>query len=225
MKDHFPFTDYDFYAYLASGGMLLAVIDWIYNGGGFLGVEDWNFGQIVVAVAAAYIVGHIVAMLAQVTLETSLIGRWFAKPMNLQLRFKDANLLERLLGKAVGRYYEAMDKKVCDAALEAAASRLGCEVSEIEDGEPVFGLGFKDSFASEKLRHRIDGFRNQYGFCRNIAFVALVSSILFFISACKSGTGNEWAVAGLSFAIFVAMFARYMKFLATFHAEVIRSLE
>lgn len=224
MKDHFPFTDYDFYAYLASGGLLLAVIDYIFNAGAVLTQPDWSFGQIVLAVAGSYVLGHIVAMLAQTTLETSLIGSLFAKPMDIQLGTKQPRFHEKMLGKMVGRYYEPMKSVSCQNTLQKAATKLSCEVTEITEGESVFLLGFKDSFADEKLRHRIDGFRNQYGFCRNVAFVALVASLLLVWSACTNSMSLHWWLAAVSFLIFVAMFTRFMKFLATFQAEVIRAL-
>lgn len=223
MKNHFPFTDYDFYAYLASGGILLAVLDIALNGSKILAVSNWGFGQIALAVAGAYVLGHIIAMFAQTSLETSLIGKFFAKPMDIQLGITKPRLREKLLGQLVGRYYRPMNEVSCQRSLEKAAARLNCETSAITEGEDVFLLGFKDSFSDEKLRHRIDGFRNQYGFCRNIAFVALVASALFSWVGYITTSQMHWIFAGISLIIFLAMFVRFIKFLATFQAEVIRA--
>ena len=85
MKDHFPFTDYDFYAYLASGGLLLAVTDFVFYDSSHLSQSDWSFVQVAIAVAAAYVIGHIVAMLAQAVLETFIVSKITSKPVRLQL--------------------------------------------------------------------------------------------------------------------------------------------
>jgi hypothetical protein len=224
MKDHFPFTDYDFYAYLTSGAFLLALLDMIFNGSSIIGHKDWNFAQITIGVATAYVVGHIVAMLAQSALETALIGRAFAKPMDIQLGLRSPNKFEKLIGFLVGRYYDPLPAKNRERIIVRAAEILGCEQSEITSGESVFQLAFKHSFSDEKVRHRIDGFRNQYGFCRNMSFVALIAAVLFTWSALCAGHPENYTYSLLSAVVFLAMFIRYLKFLSTFQAEVIRSI-
>lgn len=223
MKNHFPFTSYDFYAYLASGGLLLAVLDYTLNSVAFIAKSDWSFMQIALAVASAYVVGHVVAMFAQGILETWFVSKVIAKPMQLQLRMKTANWFERFIGGLVGRYYSALPQSTCDAIIKATAENLNKEVSEITDCEDVFLFGFKKSFDKDSIRTRIDDFRNQYGFCRNISFVALIATLLFCWRAWVDCDPIQLWSALIAFLLFFAMFIRYVKFLGSFQSEVVRA--
>ena len=98
MKNHFPFTDYDFYAYLTSGMLLLSVLDFAFNDAKLLTHANWNFVQIVAAIASAYVVGHIVASLAQLVIETFALSKLLSKPIVLQLGYERPNWIERLIG-------------------------------------------------------------------------------------------------------------------------------
>lgn len=224
MKDHFPFTDYDFYGYLASGGFALAIGDYLFNNAAYLTRADWTFAQIALCVAAAYVVGHLIAMLAQSVLETLVMNKALAKPMDIQLGFKHPSRLERMVGALVGRYYSTLPNRTSEKILRIAASELDCAVEDFSEGESIFLLGFKKSFSDEKLRHRIDDFRNQYGFCRNIAFVGLTATPLLIWSALCQGNNEAWGLAIVTALIFVGMFIRFVKFLSSFQAEVIRSV-
>jgi hypothetical protein len=223
MKDHFPFTSYDFYAYLASGGLLLAVLDYVFNSAALIGKSDWSFTQIALVVAGAYVVGHLVAMFAQGLLETWFVSKVIAKPMRLQLRMKKANWFERLIGRLVGRYYAPLPQSTCDSIIQATAANLNKEASDITDCEDVFLFGFKKTFEKDAIRTRIDDFRNQYGFCRNISFVALIATTLFCWKAWVDCDPSRlwWALVALF--VFFGMFIRYVKFLGSFQSEVVRA--
>src|ERR1043166_8109389 len=62
MSKDFPFTTYDFYAYLASGLLFLFSVDLIYTGGLIFARPEGNFVQIAIVVAAGYISGQILAI-------------------------------------------------------------------------------------------------------------------------------------------------------------------
>lgn len=109
MKNYFPFTDYDFYAYLTSGAFFLVVMDFAFNDTAFLARSDWTFLQVVMAITAAYVAGHIVATFAQLVIETFMVSILIAKPITLQLGFKQPNSIERMIGVLVGRYYEPFE--------------------------------------------------------------------------------------------------------------------
>lgn len=223
MKNYFPFTDYDFYAYLTSGGLLFAVIDYTLNDATFLTRTDWSFIQIMIAVSAAYVAGHIVATFAQAMLESFVASKLIAKPMQLQLAFKHPNLIEKAIGAMVGRYYEPLPEATRKSIRESAATDLKKPVEEVTDAEDVFLVGFRKSFAVEGARSRIDDFRNQYGFCRNISFVAFVGALLLSWKAWTSACSNaDWALASTAGLVSVLMFVRFVKFLSSFQSEVIR---
>jgi len=224
MKTYFPFTDYDFYAYLTSGTLTLSVFDFAFNEAKLLTYSDWNFVQIVAAVTTAYVAGHIIATLAQLVIETFAVSKLISKPITLQLGFKKPNFVERVIGVLVGRYYAPFEPSIQQTILTHTKEALGKSSEDIVSAEDVFQVGFKRSFSSDNTRSRIDSFLNQYGFCRNIAFVALLSAVIFvWQSICSNFPYENQLVIG-STIVFVGMFVRFVKFLASFQAEVIRSL-
>jgi hypothetical protein len=224
MKNYFPFTDYDFYAYLTSGALFLSVLDFAFNKALLLARADWTFVQIVMVIAAAYVTGHVIATLAQLVLETFAVSKLISKPIQLQLGLKEPNCAERLIGLLVGRYYDPMEVSVQARIKNEARSILSKEEDQSLNAEEVFQAGFKKSFSIKDARPRIDGFLNQYGFCRNISFVALVSMIILSWRAYQIELPYEGLLIIASFIVFIGMFIRFVKFLASFQAEVIRTL-
>ena len=224
MKNYFPFTDYDFYAYLTSGVLALSVVDYSFNNASLLMRSDWSFVQIVAAVALAYVTGHIMAMLSHPLLETFVVNKVIAKPIRLQLGLKNPNWFERFIGLLVGRYYEPMPEGTRESILSAARESLGRAADAPIDAEEVFQQGFRKTFSLESVRTRLDDFRNQYGFCRNIAFVALASGILIVWRVHEINLPHVDLVIIGSFALFFGMLVRFVKFLASFQYEVVRTL-
>ena len=224
MKSYFPFTDYDFYAYLTSGAFFLSVMDLVFNDAAFLVRADWTFVQIVMAVAAAYVTGHIAATFAQLVIETFVVSKVFSKPIALQLGYKKPNLVERMLGVLVGRYYEPLEHTVQARIKENARSALSMTGERDVSAEDVFQAGFRKSFSVDGARGRIDSFLNQYGFCRNISFIALVATAIVGWDAYRTEFPHEALVILVCGVVFLGMFIRFVKFYAAFQAEVVRCL-
>lgn len=224
MKNYFPFTDYDFYAYLTSGALFLAVVDFAMSEAAMVTRADWTFVQVVLAVASAYVIGHIIATFAQLIIESFLVSTVFAKPMQLQLGFQKPNFAERCIGKLVGRYYEPLDDSLQEKIKESARSQIAKTGPSDLSAEAVFQIGYRKSFADTGVRARLDSFLNQYGFCRNISFVALAATVVFTWRAVTTSNEYEWTFVILSFAVALGMFVRFIKFYSSFQAEVIRCL-
>lgn len=224
MKSYFPFTDYDFYAYLTSGTLLLAVFDLVFDSAKLLTRPSWTVVQVVAVVAAAYVTGHIVATFSQLIIERFVVSKLLTKPIQLQLGYTKANLIEKLLGILVGRYYEPLTDDVRAKISAEARAALSKPADGALSAEDVFQAGFRRSFSVEGARARIDGFLNQYGFCRNISFAALVALLLFCWQAYSVGGQESALLITAAAVVFVAMFVRFIKFYAAFQAEVIRAL-
>ena len=62
MKDWFPLTSYEFYAYLTSGMVVLAAADRAFMGSTLASHTDWKVVIVVFWAAIAYLIGHIVAI-------------------------------------------------------------------------------------------------------------------------------------------------------------------
>ena len=82
MDQKFPFTSYDFWAYLSAGFLLLFAIDQAMSTK-LLMRDSWTVVQGVVAVSVAYVVGHLVASASSFLLEKMLVGRLLGYPRNV----------------------------------------------------------------------------------------------------------------------------------------------
>lgn len=221
MKSWFPFTDYDFYAYLASGALALGVADLLLTGGTTLTRSEWTFAQIVLVIAGAYVAGQVIASASSLVLEYGLARFILSPPTPILLGLKKRNFLEAFAGAVlIGRYYEAFPEAVKDNLLKAAAKTLGRSPANFKDSEAVFLVAYSACRANEDSRERADNFRNQYAFCRNVAFVGLVSAAL--LAARMPQHPSYWMIA---LAIALGMISRFLKFYCAFAAEVLRALQ
>ncbi len=219
MNKDFPFTTYDFYAYLASGLILLLSLDFIYTGGAYFGRQSWGFVTGATAVSLAYIVGQIIAIPSSTILEHLLFQTILRKPIDLQMGSKNARWYEKVLAALVGRYYGKLPETTIEKVIDNASKMLDkSKVEIIKKTESIFQVAYSHARQNEDTATRLDDFRNQYGFSRNICFVALV---IFCIAIFKSVLSTSIMV-GLAIAI-VAMFIRYIKFYAAFQSEILRT--
>ena len=202
----------------------MGLVDFTFNSTTQLTRIDWTFIQVIVAFAFAYVAGHIVAVFAQLLIETFVVSKLISKPIVLQLGFKKANFFERTIGALVGRYYEALEEKVQAKVREGAQSILSVPKGQKLEPEDILQAGFRKSFSVDGTRVRIDSFLNQYGFCRNISFVALIATLVIGWKSYYAELPYEGFALSSSVIIFVAMFLRFVKFYASFQAEVIRTL-
>ncbi|HIO01750.1 MAG TPA: hypothetical protein EYN14_07315 [Alphaproteobacteria bacterium] len=216
MRTWFPFTDYDFYAYLTSGGLLLVAIDYSLNQGAILN-SDWSFLQIVAAIAAAYVAGHIIAMFSSVIYEHWLIGSLVKHPIDVQVGLKKQNWFDRyVIGSLAGRYYRPLSEAHRQEILDAVQAKTGGEPKR----EDIFRIGYGAARRDEDTRQRLDEFRNMYGFCRNISLSALIS---FGFTSLVGNDANSFLLIA-SGVVFLAMTFRYLKFYSSFAMEVVRSI-
>lgn len=222
MKTWFPFTDYDFYAYLTSGSLLIASTDLAFNAGLILATTNWSFVSIVLFFAGAYVVGHLVAFASSQLLEFGLARTLIAPPVEILLGRKTPSALERFAGTIIGRYYEPLTEPVREKVLAVAAALLQRPSSALS-AEDVFQVAHRTALATDHLRDRVSDFRNQYGFCRNVALVAIVATILFAMSS-LSGKPALWSWAAIGMVVAFGMTVRFLKFYAAFSAEVLRAL-
>lgn len=223
MKQWFPFTDYDFYGYLSCGLMLLSAIDYWYSGGQYIFHHDWTFFQGVFLVMLAYITGQIVAMPSSSILENGIARGLMRPPMQVLLAETQGSV-ERVVGKyIVGRYYMPLPSGTRTKVLDKAVSDTGLTHAQLLiDPEEIFHPAYVAARASDDARKRMDDFRNQYGFNRNMALSSFIASLLMFDLA-RGGNPNAYAFAFFGLLLSVGMFVRFLKFYSAFSAEVVRT--
>lgn len=224
MKDWFPFTNYDFYGYLSSGLVMLCALDFWATGGQLILLDHWTFLQIAVAVAIAYVTGQVISIPASALLETVIARRILRPPTEVLLSDRQG-LIERTVGKfCIGRYYAplpaAMREKIltkAEAQTHLPRARLLQNLEEIFQPASVWARQFDD------VRTRMDDFRNQYGFNRNMAMTAFIAAL--FLLERFNRTSDDVAAVWMTFAFIVSagMLVRFLKFYSCYAAEIFRA--
>jgi hypothetical protein len=81
MKD-IPFTSYDFWGYLTAGFGMLFVADYVADTH-LLNRGTWSLVESLVAIACAYMVGHVIAGMAAFLWEGLLLRKWTGVPTDI----------------------------------------------------------------------------------------------------------------------------------------------
>jgi hypothetical protein len=206
-----PFTVYDFFAYLSSGAVWVLTTDYVL-GYGLLERDKITPVLAVGLIIFAYVCGHIVAHFSSFFLEHTLVARLLRRP-NAILMGEVAR--SPLLRWAFPGYFRSLPEPTQRRVVDQAESR-GVQAT----GEALFLHAYPIVTANGVLQARLDDFRNQYGFARNMSFAFLTSAIAI-LAAHQLGyhpVRYRWAL--LSGLAGIAMLYRYLKFLHQFSYEL-----
>ena len=224
MNNWFPFTDYDFYAYLTAGMIVLASLDYGVTGGEIAFKDSWPFVHIVFAVALAYLTGQIVASVASVTLEHGVARRVLRPPVAIMLELGRPRFGENFVGRwIVGRYYTPFPDSLRNLILRKAGQKLEKAPGGIRDPEEIFQVAFPEVTRVESARKRMEDFRRLYGFSRNITLAGFVGAVAICYRAQAVDSAELWWLALLVLVVSTMMFGRFLKFYAAYGAEVLRT--
>lgn len=225
MRSWFPFTDYDFYAYLTSGVILVAAFDYVFAGGMLTARNDWSLVHGIFWTMIAYLVGHVNSGFSATFLENILLKRIFVPPMEIILRRKSLGRLGKAFSFVFAREYGPFTENTCNIILDAASNHNNCVKKNEIDAESIFHTAFNIARYDEKSQIRLDQFMNLYGFCRNVSFALIVSAIVFIFSICQNSMPvTKWALV-TSVILGIGLFGRYVKFYCCYTREVLRSYE
>lgn len=217
------FSDYDVFAYIASG--LAALVIWdIASSTRFVLDADWTVASGTLTIAAAYIIGQILAAPSGWLLERRFVHHVLFRP---SLNLMNGRKLgwRRLLKKTLLQdYYTPLDAGLQCRVRERAAADRGVEVA----GESLFWCAFPIAKKDANAYARMESFLKLYGFCRNMAFVGLAGACLIAADAAL-----EWARLGwsdhvdrqfrwalLALLVGLGMLHRYLKFFRLYNVEV-----
>ena len=215
MDQKIPFSSYDFWGYLAAGFMLLFAVDQAANTK-LLMRDSWTAVQGVVAVSLAYTVGHLVSSASSAVFERLLVGKLLGYPRNVLFEQPKAAPWVR---KMLPGYFEPLPPETRRAVIEK-----GGKVGVNTPGEALFWPAHAAGRATPAVAARMETFINLYGFCRNIAFVALIDAAVLYWSYLKpDGPDVHLLWARLALVAAVGMTLRYLKFFRHFALEVFTS--
>lgn len=220
MKSNFPFTDYDFYGYIAAGLAILVFADYFLNSGGFFGQEKFTFITGTAVLAASYVAGHILAAPSQAFLENLILLRVLPKPTNVILGISPQNFFLRAIAAVfVGHEYSPLAKKQIGKILSDISEELEKSVGELTQDE-IFETAYQQARLNEYSRERLNIFLNLYGFSRNFC-MALILAIPMFIFG---DHGYDKKIGAAIMSVFVVcMFGRFVKFYCCYMRVIYRA--
>ena len=210
--DKVPFSAYDFFAYLSSGAVLVTAGDYIWNLK-LLSQREISSALAVVLIIVAYVIGQIVAQFSSLAFEQFIVHRVLKRPIALLLG-----------GQARWKAFKWVFPNYHRPLPDNTQRRVHMQLSARQfpaDGEALFLHVYSIVAADGRLQSRLDGFRNQYGFARNMAFAFLLSAG----AICTEHWYGEHAVA-LRWALLCAfaglsLFYRYLKFFRQYSYELL----
>jgi hypothetical protein len=211
--DKIPFSVYDFFAYLSSGVVWVITADYIL-GIGLLNKKDIPVVLGVALIIFAYVCGHIVAHFSSFTMEHILVGRLLKRPTSILMGEKPRC---RPLRWAFANYFRPLPTHTRNRVSEQAEARGAASAT----GEALFMHAYPVVTSNSVIQARLDDFRNQYGFARNMSFALMTSAITIVIAhrLAFHPVRLRWAV--LSAVAGVALFYRYLKFFRQYSYELL----
>lgn len=208
--DKTPFTVYDFFAYLSSGAVLVITADYTW-GLGLLTRKEVNTVLGVVLIILAYVSGQMVAHFSSFLLEQNVVARLLKRPSTLLLGGKPGWAASRWI---FPNYHRPLPELTQRRVREQASAR-GCSA----EGEGLFLHAYSIVTGNDRLQARLDDFRNQYGFARNMALAFLLSAVTVTVARWYGQPVRlRWAVLGTMAG--ATLFYRYLKFFRQFSYEL-----
>lgn len=203
--------------------MLLSSIDYWYSGGQYIFLHDWTFFQGMYLVMLSYITGQIIAMPSFFILENGIARGLMSSPIQILIGNAQGRI-ESWVGKYfLGRYYAPLPSGTIAKVLDKAANDTGLSPAQLlADPEEIFQPAYAAARAFDDTRKRMDDFRNQYGFNRNMALSCLIATFLMFDLG-FGGNKDAYAYALFTLLLSLGMLGRFLKFYSAFTAEVLRT--
>jgi len=222
MRDWFPLTNYEFYAFVASGMLLVATIDYCFADGVLVHRPEWTLVQIVFWTVISYVAGHICAAPASAIIEHFIARTIFREPGAVALRLEERRWREYALAWAFAhREYAPFNSATLAGIRKAFITRAGGKLDQIITTHAIFEMAYPLARQNQDTAQRLESFQNTYGFCRNICFVALVAAGCLTYRYWQTKTDWDlWLTIG-AVATSVGMYGRFLKYYALFGREVL----
>jgi hypothetical protein len=208
LRSWFPLADYDFWGYLAAGGVLTFAL------AAFAGIPASSLDfrdpvTIGAIIAIAYTLGHANASLSSWLIESWLVGMFIGPPVAVMIGAKRPGWLARILAPSY--------RTLPEFTLQALRTRLGTDM--LPTPEEMFQRAYHFARRFADVRERLDQFRNQYGFGRNATLAVAIAG----------GAAMPWVIEYnflwllLVMTTALLLLTRYLKFYRLFAVEVLHT--
>lgn len=214
-----PFSVYDFFAFLATGFLVLCAADYAFDLG-WLQKEKLPPGMIVLLTLGAYVLGHLVANLSSYWLEHKFLRGVLKSPEETLFEEAKGGWV-RLFPIFYKPFPAETQKRVFDRAKAAGIHR---------PGRGLFFHCHSIVKRDQSTADRLSNFLNVYGFCRNMSMASLLSGVMLLYAAIrhmdwKTAAGlqtDKLVWAGVALVVAIGLFYRYLKFFKHYTEEVFR---
>lgn len=223
MKSWFPFTDYDFYAYITSGVIVIAGVDYAFFGSILVNRSEWTIVQGVFWTMISYLIGHLTAGLSSFALEQTLMKKVFRAPELIILGLSQPRWFERIFKSLFASEYSAFPPAICDEILDRFSTKLNCDRASLTDAETMFQTAFSVARYEPTSEARLNQFMNLYGLCRNVAFATLLVAVILMIKKILIPVAMDNILLIAALIMSVGMFGRFLKFYAAYTRETLRT--
>lgn len=225
MKDWFPLTSYDFYAYLTAGMVAVAAYDHAFMASALAKQSEWTVVGGVFWAAIAYLVGQIIAIPSAAILEHVVARKLLRSPSEVLLGLAKMRRRERFVALISGaREYGLLPDANRQRTLSKLAIALNVDADKLA-GEAAFQCAFPHARGVADSANRLDNFLNQYGMCRNVSFAAFLAAVMLWVGR---GTVCDPQTNMLAFGALIlsaGLFLRFIKFYAAYSREVFRTFD
>ena len=223
MRSWFPLTDYDFYAHVIAGTLFIAICDYCFADGFLIHKTMWSFVDGFFWAIVAYLTGHLIATPASAFIEHRVMGHWMGAPIQVQLGYKKPGMISAIFARIFApREYREFPPGILSSIKLRAAEALQMKSEELQ-AEDIFQLAFHPARGNPDTAARLNSFQNQYGLCRNIAFVAFASAIMLCVVQWHSPSNQTGVLILISLIAMIGMFGRFLKFYGAYSADVLRT--
>jgi hypothetical protein len=206
-----PFSLYDFFGYLASGFLAVVAVDKVFEMGLVVG-RELRGADIGLLAAVAYIVGHLLCELAQITVGHKNIGRCFGPPWKVLL----GRVPRRWWHWVFGAYYSPLPQSVADEIVQKA------DAANVDiDQDEFFYHAFTLVKSADVTMGRLDTFLILYGFSRNVFFVGCLLACLFIGHGIAAHNLDELLLGVVIVVVSLGMFRRYLRFYRQYALELL----
>lgn len=196
-----PFSVYDFFAYLASGFMVLAALDFGVGTGHLLS-SDVTVTSSALLLVSAYVLGQLVAQVSALTLEAGLVGRILGRPSQNLFNANRSGFRFLFPG-----YFRAFPAETC-ARIKAAADARSFR----GEGEALFLHAYGIVTTVHAAQERLDSFRNLYGFARNMTVALGLGVVIVAYGSITLGRSVPTWIPIIGGVASIGMLYRYLKF-------------
>jgi hypothetical protein len=172
------FSDYEIFAYVATGFGAMLVSDMVLGTHWILAAQ-WSVSEGLAVLLAAYIAGHVLAWPAASSLERHFVRRFLGAPYRVLFSDKPSGPLPRFKQFMFPDYFGPLDQGM----------RRRLEDKIRDDGHPtdseegIFWIAFTRAKRDPLTYARLEAFLKLYGFCRNIAFIGFTGAVLLLSQA------------------------------------------